>query len=299
VLSFWRDPKPPAGSAPGWEAQCREVFEAAREGAWWGTMTSEPGSGGDVANTKAVARPEKGASLAYRLTGQKHFGSGSGVTSYMLTTAVPEGEQEPDWFFVKVRDVPWDGSAGLKLAAEWDGHGMASTNSHAFSFQEFPATRIGWPGHWREVMDANGGSISILFTSVIVGVTEAAMAFMHQDLLKRGDPTTALRAYERVEWTSARQEAWLISQAYEGALRAIEGKGRAMEETLLAKTNIARLAESVLSRLCRIAGGGVFARRSPLGFWFEDVRALGFLRPPWALAYDRLFDLYWQEQGTP
>ena len=48
VLSFWRDPKPPAGSAPGWEAQCREVFEAAREGAWWGTITSEPGSGGEA-----------------------------------------------------------------------------------------------------------------------------------------------------------------------------------------------------------------------------------------------------------
>ena len=31
-----------------------------------------------------------------------------------------------------------------------------------------------------------------------------------------------------------------------------------------------------------------FAQHSPFGHWFEDVRALGFLRPPWGLAYDAL-----------
>jgi alkylation response protein AidB-like acyl-CoA dehydrogenase len=299
VLSLWRDPQPPEAIVPAWEAQRREVFEAACGGAWWGTITSEPGSGGDVANTKAVARPEDGTSLAYRLTGQKHFGSGSGLTSYMLTTAVPAGEPQPDWFFLKVRDVPWDGSSGITLVAEWDGHGMVSTNSHAFSFQDFPATRIAWRGHWRDVLEANGGSVSMSFTAVVVGIVEAAMAFMRQELLKRGDPAATLRAYDKVEWVTAEQEAWLIAQAYEGALQAIERKGRARHDALMAKTNIARLAESLLTRLCRIAGGGVFARHSPLGFWFEDVRALGFLRPPWGLAFDGLFELGWQGQAAP
>ena len=298
VLSFWRDPQPQASSAPAWETQRREVFETARSGAWWGTITSEPGSGGDVANTKAVAQPEDAATLAYRLTGHKHFGSGSGATSYMLTTAVAAGEGQPDWFFLRVRDVPWDGSTGMKLVAEWDGHGMASTNSHAFSFHDFPATRIAWSGHFREVLEANGGSVSMSFTAVVVGIAEAAMAFMRQELLKRGTPAATLRAYEKVEWVSAEQEAWLIGQAYEGGLRAIELKGGARHDAVLAKTNIARLAESLLTRLCRIAGGGVFARHSPLGFWFEDVRALGFLRPPWGLAFDGLFDLSWQGQTT-
>ena len=36
-------------------------------------------------------------------------------------------------------------------------------------------------------------------------------------------------------------------------------------------------------------GGGTYSRRSPFAAWFEDVRALGFLRPPWGLAYDALF----------
>ena len=234
-----------------------------------------------------------------RLTGQKHFGSGSGMTSYMLTTAVPAGEEQPDWFFLKVRDVPWDGSSGMKLVAEWDGHGMASTNSHAFTFEDFPATRIAWMGHWRDFTDTNGGSVPLSFTAVVVGITEAAMAFMKQELRKRGHPGTSLRAYEKVEWVFAEQEAWLISQAYEGALQAIERKGGARHDAALAKMNIAHLAESLLTRLCRIAGGGVFGRHSPLGFWFEDVRALGFLRPPWALAFDGLFELSWQERSLP
>jgi len=52
---------------------------------------------------------------------------------------------------------------------------------------------------------------------------------------------------------------------------------------------IAQLAESVLGRICKVIGGGSFSRSSPFGHWYEDVRALGFLRPPWGLAYDRLF----------
>jgi hypothetical protein len=35
-------------------------------------------------------------------------------------------------------------------------------------------------------------------------------------------------------------------------------------------------------------GGGTYSRRSPFAHWFEDVRALGFLRPPWGLAFDGL-----------
>jgi hypothetical protein len=38
-----------------------------------------------------------------------------------------------------------------------------------------------------------------------------------------------------------------------------------------------------------VLGGGTFSLRSPFARWNEDVRALGFLRPPWALAYDNLF----------
>jgi hypothetical protein len=50
------------------------------------------------------------------------------------------------------------------------------------------------------------------------------------------------------------------------------------------------LAEQTLLRLSRVLGGGTFSQRSPFSHWLEDVRALGFLRPPWGLAHDLLFD---------
>jgi hypothetical protein len=53
---------------------------------------------------------------------------------------------------------------------------------------------------------------------------------------------------------------------------------------------IAELAESITDRLCRVIGGGSFHRTSHNGAAFEDVRALGFLRPPWVLAYDTLIE---------
>ncbi len=80
-------------------------------------------------------------------------------------------------------------------------------------------------------------------------------------------------------------------QAYEGALRAVESgdHARALHAALRGKEAVADLAEASLRRLTRIIGGGTFSRRSPYASWFEDVRALGFLRPPWGLAYDNLF----------
>jgi hypothetical protein len=43
--------------------------------------------------------------------------------------------------------------------------------------------------------------------------------------------------------------------------------------------------------MAKVIGGGTFNRSSPFAFWYEDVRALGFLRPPWGLAFDQVFAL--------
>jgi len=283
VLSFWlATPKVPDGDADAWHAQRDLFFEQARTD-WFGTITSEPGSGGDVAKTKAAARRD---GETWRLTGQKHFGSGSGVTSFMVTSGLPEGESEPDWFMFDVRGVPWDGSKGVKLLAEWDGHGMVATQSHGFMFEDFPATRIAWPGHWRAVSDAAMPFIGTLFTSVVLGVVQTAVEAARAQL---GKNPSGMRPYEQLEWARAEQEAWLAEQAFEGMLRAVETKDVPNRDVLTGKETIAGLAESCLLRICRVIGGGTFSRHSPFGHWFEDVRALGFLRPPWGLAYDSLF----------
>jgi alkylation response protein AidB-like acyl-CoA dehydrogenase len=295
VLSFWLatdDVSAPHRAA--WAEQRASATAMAASGEWFGTITSEPGSGGDVAQTTATARP--GDSGAWLLSGQKHFGSGSGITSFMLTTARPEGQSEPDWFLLDMRGVPWDGSAGVTLVAQWDGHGMAATQSHAMNFADFTATRLAWPGNWRGLADAAGPFIASVFTAVILGVVESAMEEASAQLARRKD---SLRPYEQVEWCHAEQKAWLMRQAYEGMLRAVETEPTPQRTILIAKTAAAELAEDCLRCITRIMGGGTMARHSPFGYWFEDVRALGFLRPQWGLAYDGLFASAWTDETPP
>ncbi len=282
----------PEPYATNWAEQRARVFETAKKGEWWGTITSEPGSGGDVLQTRAIARPT-GEKDGYLLTGDKHFGSGSGVMSYMITTALPEDEAGPDMFFMDVRNAPWDGSTGVTLTAPWDGQGMTATQSHAMHFHDFPACRAAWPDYparQAAMRERGAGLVAALFTAVIAGIAETALAAARRQLAPRRG---ALRPYEQVEWARAEMDGWLIQQAYEGSLRGAETERR--RDALLGKETVAELAESLLTRLCRILGGGTYSRQSPFGFWLEDVRALGFLRPPWALAYDNVFTSTWEE----
>jgi alkylation response protein AidB-like acyl-CoA dehydrogenase len=291
VLAYWlATEKAPEPYSAAWAEQRASVAAMASNGAWFGTITSEPGSGGDVGNTKATARPVDDD--AWLLSGQKHFGSGSGITSFMLTTARPDGETEPDWFLLDVRGVPWDGSQGMQLVAPWDGQGMAATQSHGMLFTDFPATRLAWPGNWRRYVDVAGPFGATIFTAVILGVVESAMeeASAQLRLRRRRD---SRRPYEQVEWSNAEQDAWLMRQAYEGMLRAVETEPAPFRTVVLGKTAAAGLAEDCLRRLTRILGGGTLSRHSPFGYWFEDVRALGFLRPPWILSYDALSASAW------
>src|SRR5215469_1786119 len=185
VLNFWMATgEAPAPFDRAWEEQRRSIFRNVCAGAWWGTMASEPGTSGDITRTRATARrgPSDGA---YLLTGQKNFGSGLGVTSYMVTMAVPEGETAPDMFALDMREVPWDGSTGVTLTGAWDGHGMAATQSHAFSFKDFPVTRVAWPGQFPSLQEATSGLGQCCFTAVIVGVAEVALETARDQVARR------------------------------------------------------------------------------------------------------------------
>ncbi len=290
VIGFWL--ARPDESPPAWVKQREAVCASAAEGHQWGTITSEPGSGGDIARTKSTATPDATPSPlpgdSYRVTGDKHFGSGSGVTSFMITTAIAAGEDTPSVFALDVRDRPWDGSAGLRLIAEWDGIGMAATQSHAMRLEGCPATRMAWDGPIDDITLAAAPLVSSLFTAVVLGVLDEAVRTAKQQLAPKAE---TMRPYEQVEWSRAELEHWLATQAFEGALRAVEAGDhlRSLHATLRAKQGVAELAEACLNRLARVIGGGTFSRRSPFASWGEDVRALGFLRPPWGLAYDSLF----------
>ena len=290
VVGFWLLAPPSTDEA--WTTQRSAVFASALAGDQWGTITSEPGSGGDVMLTKAVAEPIDGNGAipgsSFGLTGDKHFGSGSGICHHMITTGVVAGEDQPSMFALDTRDPVWDGTRGWQLLGEWDGMGMAATQSHAMRLAGAPGVRMAWPGQLEQITFSASPFIATLFTAVVLGILDEAVSLARTQIAGKADQ---LRAFEKVEWSRAEADHWLAVQAYEGALRAYESGDHlaAIHAALRAKQCSAELAESVLQRLTRVLGGGTFSQRSPFARWFEDVRALGFLRPPWGLAYDMLF----------
>jgi alkylation response protein AidB-like acyl-CoA dehydrogenase len=257
VIGYWL--MTPGSGHAAWEAQRGAVFA--------GALAGEQG---------------------YGVSGMKHFGSGSGIADRMVTTAIPDGEDTPALFVLDVVDRPWDGTAGLELIAEWDGVAMKATQSHGMRLDGAPAVRAAWDGPIEDLTGPAIPLVAMLFTSVVLGVLDAAVAEARPRVADRAE---TLRAYEQVEWTRAESDHWLAVQAWDGAMRSLEDASlpAAIHAALRAKESIADLAEDTLRRLTRVLGGGTLSARAPFAHWFEDVRALGFLRPPWGLAYDALF----------
>ena len=228
---------------------------------------------------------------SYGVTGDKHFGSGSGITDRMMTTAVPEGEAGPTIFVLDVRDRPWDGTAGLRLIAEWDGMGMAATQSHAMRLERRAG---GAAGVGRPARPDRPGRRPAHLRAVHRRDPRRARRG------RRHSPARQIGARGRTScgptsrWSGrgpSRTTGWRCRPT-RAPLRAVEPAAtRASPSTPRCgpRRRWPSWPRTTLLRLTRVLGGGTFSRRSPFAHWFEDVRALGFLRPPWGLAYDPLF----------
>ena len=135
----------------------------------------------------------------------------------MVTTAIPDGEDEPAMFALDSTDRRWDGSSGWTLLAEWDGVGMAATQSHAMRLDNAPAVRLAYDGPLADITAGAGPLIAAMFTATILGVLDEAVALAKKQLQPKA---AEIRAYEQVEWTRAVTDHWVAVQAYEGSLRA-------------------------------------------------------------------------------
>jgi alkylation response protein AidB-like acyl-CoA dehydrogenase len=283
ILLLWMPD--PLGPVPdGWREQQEFVFEVAKTGHWFGTIASEPGIGGDINATKATAK--QGPDGTWHMTGDKFMGSGSGVTSFMMTLARPEGEDRPEAYLLDTRELAWDGSQGLKLVRPWDGIGMAATQSHAFRFDDVPVTRHGMAGGLLDVFPNISPIIGFMFSAVITGILDAASAEAKVILGKKAG---RLSAFEQVQWVEAENQIWLAQQAFDGMARAM-GTTSAADTVLHGKLAIGDLAEKAMAGLSHALGGSSLSRSSPFAQWTQDVRALGHLRPPRALSYTRILE---------
>lgn len=201
VLSFWL-----ANEAPGdvaWEVQRAAVFATAAGGAQWGTLTSEPGSGGDIMRTRSTAAP------------------------------VDELDDL----------VSWPPISGLRRQAfrQWHWHLLIHVH-HGHS-------------RWRV----------------------RTCGLLPRYPRPRGGP--CLRRLHRYETVGRGRHV--------GDPESCRSTRPLWRDP--ARLAVAELAEQIMVRIGRVVGGATYSESSPFASWFEDVRTLGFLRPPWGLMFDNLW----------
>ncbi len=100
-------------------------------------------------------------------------------------------------------------------------------------------------------------------------------------------------AFEQVELTRAVNECWLIDQAFAGNLAALEADQ--CPAAARGQAGIAELAGRALARIGKVVGGASYSGSGPFGQWAQEVRPLGFRRPPGPLASDNLLDMSWTD----
>ena len=292
VIAFWLASPDP--SQPDWEEQRQAVFASAAAGEQWGTITSEPGSGGDIARTRSTATPVDAQPF---LPGRHLCRHGRQALRKRVRDHGPDDHnrdprrrvEDPTIFVLDVRDRPWDGSAGphVDRRVGWHGDGGDA--------EPRDETRRGAGHEARVEREARSDHPSrrplrrTLFTAVILGVLDEAIATAREQIRRKSDQLRVLRT-GRVVASRAGPLGGGPGVRGRPARRRGRRPGVAFDAALRGKQAVADLAESAYcSAMTRVLGGGTFSQRSPFAHWFEDVRALGFLRPPWALAYDTLF----------
>jgi len=262
----------------------RWIADQCSDGRILAVANSEPGAGGDLAQTRTVAI--RGADGEYRLTGKKSFATIGPDADYFLCAARCAGEGRDgkdviDGFFV-ARDA-----RGLVLDNAWDPLGMRATASVGLTLEDAPAAcRLGYRG-CLEGVNARHWS-TVLFAAVFVGVGEGALAAATNAVGAGGASSSHIRA------TLARCALNLDAAA--GLLDAVAADERwplpasARERTIRAKTFAALTAVETATQGAMLCGGRAYRADHPVSRFLHDALAGPLLRPPLPKAMDAIAD---------
>ncbi len=242
---------------------------------------SEPGAGGDLKNTKTVAKTD--ASGESRLSGRKAFATIGPDADYFLCAARNderervEGSICVDAYFVH-RDAP-----GLEIDDRWDPFGMRPTASIGLRLEHAPATQVlGYPGCLEGVSARHWSTL--LFSAVFLGIGDAA--------LREG-----IRAGGQSGWARAKlAEQMLALDAAAGYLEAVcQAEVWPMPRGLLeraqrVKTFVAGAVIQTATLAATISGGRCYSPHHAIYRLLADALAGPLVRPPLAQAMDGLMD---------
>ncbi|MEZ0310836.1 MAG: acyl-CoA dehydrogenase family protein [Myxococcota bacterium] len=268
---------PAEAIAPGQRAEQRKSSEwvaaAVRAGKILAVANAEPGSHGDLQQTKSTAKADNDRIL---LSGRKAFATFGPDADYFLCAA--RNGDVVDGFFV-ARDAK-----GLTLDSAWNAWGMRSTASVGLTLEG--AEAASYYGHPGSLSGINARHWStILFAAVFVGIGDGALALgaeavSNEAVWARGklaEHALALDAAWGFVESVAMADGWPFA-------------ARNLTRAKSAKTFAARSALAAASDGLVVSGSRAYASSGRAGKLIADAMAGSLLRPPVSHYMDDLVD---------
>ncbi|MEO7994256.1 MAG: acyl-CoA dehydrogenase family protein [bacterium] len=255
----------------------RWIADRIAEGKILAVANSEPGAGGELANTRTTA--ELDDQQVWRLTGRKSFATIGPDADYFLCAARrpgADGVDVIDGFFVAAQ------AENLHIDDCWNPLGMRVTASVGLALDHTPAEVVfGYPGclsginarHWS----------TVLFAAVFLGIGEGAI-----DAAIKYGPVGSIW----VQGTLA--EARLTLDAAAGFMQAVAASetwpipSDYQERCRRVKTFAAKSALEAATKAAMIAGGRAYSPDHPIARLLCDAVAGPLLRPPLPAAMDAI-----------
>lgn len=260
--------------------QTSQVAADYRAGRLYAACNSEKGAGGSLAATRTVAARQSDG--AFVLSGEKILASAGRNAATFFSTAKVNADELPgagvvEFFLVDVA------SRGVEVLDDWDGFGMRSTESHTVRYTNARAREmVGFPDFVNLVQPLEYWFC--LFTAIPLGCAKAIL----RATASPAPQSAALRL--RFADATMRYEAMraYLLQTAEG-FRAGAGPAYAAR-VLRTKTYVTQEATKLCAELFSLGGGRNYRRTSLAARMLADSFAGTALRPPLALALDKLIE---------
>ncbi|HEX6272461.1 MAG TPA: acyl-CoA dehydrogenase family protein [Polyangiaceae bacterium] len=260
--------------------QASRVAADYRAGRIYAACNSEKGAGGSLAATQTTATRQPDG--AFVLSGEKILASAGRHAATFFSTAKVSAEELPgagvvEFFFVDVA------AAGVEVLNDWDGFGMRPTESHTVRYSGARARELlGFPDFVNVVRPLE--YFFCLFAAIPLGCAKGILRATATPAPQ--SPALRLRLAEATMRYEA-MRAYLLETA-EG-FRAGAGTAYAAR-VLRTKTYVSQEATKLCAELFALGGGRNYRRTSLVARMLADSFAGTALRPPLALALDRLVE---------
>lgn len=251
-------------------AQRAWASEQASDGKIFAVANSEPGSGGDVHNSKAFVDDAE-----THLSGLKSFAS-FGANADFFMAAARNGAGAVEYYLV--RNDP----KHVTIEKEWDALGMRSSESVVLRFNEAPVVGV---FAYRGMLDgANLRHWSTLsFTAIFLGIGESLFQEVRpkaSEMLAKVEITDfhlQLQACRGFLADTVRREAEGVDKKYRNLVRDCK---TFVTRSLAKKGLDVYIAQS----------GSAYSFSSPVSRKFRDLLAGPALRPPAAIAFEEIWN---------